>query len=174
MFTKTIPGRSALEVLNPTKKTKKKKTPKTIKKIAPAVKKTASKKRTTRVDSKIENADKTSTRSGARLPRVANQVHSVNNSGTDSQSNSNIPTPPPAPAATPEERLRNYRFEIGTKYMMDCDTPSPCIYTVKNAYKDSTMEFRKVWSLENGLEVIDLSRLMQDKYEPGFMLIGNE
>jgi hypothetical protein len=173
MFTKTIPGYSAPKVLNPTKKTKKK----SVKKAAPKKTKSASgtKKRVTRsADSKIENADKTSTRAGARMPRVAKQVHSLNNSSTDSQSNSNIQTPPPAPTVSPEARLNNYRFEIGTKYMMDCDTPSPCIYTVKNAYKDSMMEFRKVWSLENGLEVIDLASLMRDKYEEGFLLIDND
>jgi pyruvate/2-oxoglutarate dehydrogenase complex dihydrolipoamide acyltransferase (E2) component len=129
-------------------------------------------KKTAKRSDGIENAEVVKARPGARLPRVANQVHQLNAQSTDTQSNSGIQTPAPAPAATEQERLDNYRFQIGSKYMMDADTQSPTIFTVKNAYKDSNMEFRKVFSIEMGLEVIDLSALMRDKYEPGFKLVG--
>ena len=157
------------KVLNPSKKKSKTKASKSIKKttVKKTTKKTTKAKTVKRAgDSKIENADVVHTRPGAKLPRAATEVHSLNKHSTDNVTNATVVETKPAVVVDPAQKIAQYRFEVGTKYMLDTT-----IFHVKKAYADSNTEFRKLWSLENGEEVVELSSLMRDKFDQSFHLV---
>ena len=148
MIKKAIPTRGKIKILNAPKKSSKKSSEPLVKKAS--------------IQSPVSLPEKTEikTRPGARLPTITPNVTTIKD--TDVKSGSVINTPAPNGPVT----VKNYRFEIGSKFMLDTT-----IFTVKAAYSDMNTEFRKVWSLDNGMEIIELSSLMKDKNELGFKLI---
>jgi hypothetical protein len=149
MLKKQIASKSKIEVLNGTVKqgSKKKGAAKKAAKPSKAVK-------------AARPAVEVKTRKGAKLPRTAKEVANVTTGGNSTSAQvapTNVqPTPTP----------QKYKFEVGTKFML-----GTTIFHVKKSYADSNTEFRKLWSLENGEEVVELASLMRDKGEMDFRIV---
>lgn len=71
----------------------------------------------------------------------------------------------PTPVSTKDKM--KYNFRVGSKYMLD-----GTIYTVKELYdQDVNTKQIRIWSTENGAEVIMLETMMKERKDPNFIVI---